>query len=688
AEGRVREGFERYVASFRPLTDRVHFNYNSWWTSPVPFGEADILGLIRTFDEKLHRPHGVSFDTFTIDLGWSDPQGIWKISDRLFPNGFAPLSAALAGQGSRLGLWWSPSNCYSPLAFDNAWAATQGYEITSVPRPDRPPAQFACLALDNKYQRDTKAALCGIARDAGLGQLKFDGYLHECNEKTHHHLPGELSREPIAAGMLDVFESLRRASPDLWMETTCFGFDASPWWLRYVNSVIGPFGDDAPYGAVPAPVYRDSYTTSRDFYNLHGSVTPVPIAAQEVLGIIHQSPEPLYDDAVTTVLRGHGFISLYLHPRFMSDEDYAFLAALMTWTRANAPLLARTKTIWPAEWRKNGPAPVKNLRSMPRQTYAYARWRDGEGILCVRNPWIAMDWFDIVLDEATIGMDADAKGEYAAVQVYPYPACLADGLRRGDPLKLRLGPYETKVVRLVRQIAGLEPTPDPLTDAERTVRVGRFAANLVEVTVKSPETQPLGDDYTVRSPARRLIWRSRAEGEADVAGWRLCLLVESFPKTAARDPPRVVINDRPATASVVSSESGWSAAQPPGRQNTWTWFMVDVPQGPFRAMAEVEVRDEGTTVSAWLMRTLDAPGPVDPAVQAAVGTPGLPLPPRYHPKVSKPLLALVKAESMGRQSRTEGALVEQIDGVYTSDHADWADVWLERAADEQGAHRE
>ena len=35
-QGRVRESFEQYVAAFRPIADRVHFNYNSWWTSPVP----------------------------------------------------------------------------------------------------------------------------------------------------------------------------------------------------------------------------------------------------------------------------------------------------------------------------------------------------------------------------------------------------------------------------------------------------------------------------------------------------------------------------------------------------------------------------------------------------------------------------------------------------------------------------
>ena len=93
--------------------------------------------------------------------------------------------------------------------------------------------------------------------------------------------------------------------------------EPSPWWLFYVNSVIGSFGDDAPYGRVPAPVYRESYTTARDYYNLQGAALSVlPIAASEVLGIVHQTPDPPLNDGVMTVFRGHAFLPMYLNPRY------------------------------------------------------------------------------------------------------------------------------------------------------------------------------------------------------------------------------------------------------------------------------------------------------------------------------------------------------------------------------------
>ncbi len=98
----------------------------------------------------------------------------------------------------------------------------------------------------------------------------------------------------------------------------------------HVNSVIGCFGDDSPHGRVPCPVYRESYTTARDYYNLQGADRlPSPIPAQEILGIIHQSDDSFMNDAVTTVLRGHAFISLYVNPKYMNDRRWAMLARLM-----------------------------------------------------------------------------------------------------------------------------------------------------------------------------------------------------------------------------------------------------------------------------------------------------------------------------------------------------------------------
>ena len=72
----------------------------------------------------------------------------------------------------------------------------------------------------------------------------------------------------------------RRRAGSVEFEGT-FDANASPWWLFHLNSVIGGFGDDSPAGRVPCPVYRESHTTARDYYNLQAADRlSSPIAAQ------------------------------------------------------------------------------------------------------------------------------------------------------------------------------------------------------------------------------------------------------------------------------------------------------------------------------------------------------------------------------------------------------------------------
>ena len=125
--GDERRAFERYIAAHRPGPKGFHVNYNSWWTSPVPYRESDILGIERIFEEKLYKPYGVSFDTFCIDMGWSDLKSVWSIDKGLFPDGFANIRRAAERMKSHLGLWISPCSGY-PGAVDNEQAARDGYE--------------------------------------------------------------------------------------------------------------------------------------------------------------------------------------------------------------------------------------------------------------------------------------------------------------------------------------------------------------------------------------------------------------------------------------------------------------------------------------------------------------------------------------------------------------------------------
>ncbi|MFA6241509.1 MAG: hypothetical protein WC655_11295, partial [Candidatus Hydrogenedentales bacterium] len=437
--GGERQAFQRYIAGHLPSRGQFHVDYNSWWTSPVPYTEADILKLMKAFDDNLYKPYGVSLDSFCIDMGWANAHTFWQIDESLFPSGFTKIERAAQDMKSHLGLWISPSSRY-PQALDNEWAAAQGYETFIDSIPGANVFRTACLG-GPKYSGAFRDRLVEMASRNGVRHFKLDGYVLTCTESNHGHAPGVLSAEAVAEGFIAAAEAAHAAAPDVWLEPTCFGWNPSPWWLFYCNSVIGSYGDDAPFGRVPCPVYRESYTTARDYFNLQGAYwSAVPIAAQEVLGIIHQTPEPFLNDAVTTVMRGNMFLPLYINPAYMDEPRWKMLANLLTWARANATVLSETTPLLPASWMDGRCPKFVQEAPMPREPYGYAHWSGEQGLVLLRNPWIAPQTYKLPIEAAS------GAASLSAVSLYPEVRVYGRDLHAGDTLDVTLAPYETVVL--------------------------------------------------------------------------------------------------------------------------------------------------------------------------------------------------------------------------------------------------
>ncbi|MCE5267376.1 MAG: hypothetical protein LLG00_05770, partial [Planctomycetaceae bacterium] len=490
-KGEEVRAFQRYIASHRPAPHGVHFDYNSWWTAPAPFyTEKNILDLMKVFEKKLHKAHGVSFDSFCIDMGWSNPKTIWEIDPKRFPEKFSRLQAAAEAMGSNLGLWISPSSCYND-ALNGNWAKQHGYE--AFPHADLYGRRL-CLG-GPRYANQFKTRLIDLVANCGVRQLKLDGYAPDCNETDHGHQPGNMSCEKIAEGMIAAMDAAHKANAAVWAETTCMGLNPSPWWLFHVNSVVGTFGDDAPVGRVPSPVYRESYTTARDFFNLQGAaLLSVPIAGQEVLGIIHQTPEPFMNDAVTVILRGHEFIPVYVNPRYMNDARWEALAKLMKWTRKNEAILAETVPLLPAAWQHGGIPQCTDKGEMPRDPYGYAHIKDNAGLVMLRNPWIARQSYKIKLDEG-LGFAADSARSLSAISIYPEPRVYAENLKVGDTLDVPLAPYEMLVLSLGEN-QKRDGVP-PASSIRSQVSVTDCKSKLQRVSFRKLE-KAMGPDWTCR----------------------------------------------------------------------------------------------------------------------------------------------------------------------------------------------
>ena len=574
AVGESRAVFESYIRSLRPASPGLHIQYNTWWSVRGPLTERNMLDAVETLRTHFHKPHGERLDAFCLDCGWTDRRSIWQIDKRQFPQGFSNLAKALQEMDCGLSLWVSPSSVYAS-AQDNHWSEKNGYETCAYTRGNR----RACLAGD-KYQRAFKASLVDLTRRYKVHHFKFDGYVPTCPRKDHGHEPGELSAETTALGMIDVFKAVREANPDIWLEATCFGYRPSPWWLAYVNTVIGTFGDDAPMGRVPCPVYRESYTTSRDFYNLRGAADVlVPICAQEVLGIIHQTPDPFQNDAVVTLLRGHDFVPLYVNPKHMDVRRWRFLARLLSWARKNASLLANTTAVRFGDWADDEKSRSWN-RPLPRDPYGYAHFDGGRGLVLIRNPWVRPSQIRIALD-GSIGCPKTIKN-VSAVCIYPRYGTVRRSLSHGDSLDVRLAPYETKLLAFggYAEAPALSDAPCDLTATKAEHKVLEAEG---QVHVK------LGVSGTVGAKQLWVLYESNASLMAPCC--------------------RIEVNGSVVKTQTEDSGTGWRATglKPPEH---WIWLVADLPTGASTVSADLEILD-ATRLSAWVVaaeRVRDDPG--------------------------------------------------------------------------------
>ena len=597
-EGQEKATFFEYLALQRPANKGFHINYNNWWTSPMPFTENDILGLMQTLKENLFDKHGVSFDSFCFDMGWSNDHSIWEIDSKLFPEGFSRLSDLAARTGTSLGLWTSPGGCYDQ-ALNNKWAQANGYEaaVSILTEFDNLKIDYVCLGGE-KYRNEFLKNIVETVKTYQIKQIKLDGLLLECSQEDHGHEPGEYSSEAIAKGTISVLNAIRQAMPDIWMESTCFGWNPSPWWLDYVDSTIGAYGTDAPYGRIPCPVFRESYTTARDFFNLQGAARiPIPISAQEVLGIVHQTPDCFMNDAVMTVMRGHSFLPVYVNPKFMDEKRWERLAGILKWTRAHPLITQKTEALLPAAWTKGLCPRFSNDAPMPREPYGYAHWNieDGKSLVTLRNPWIKPCAYPLQLPISSKGPTGNETLQ--VVGVYPEPRIYGQNVAPGDMMAIPLAPYETIVLSIGTKLPGSHVVFEP-REKHTPLRVDDLNHSLVskngkeskavlargdsELNFEVPDHFKLDLDFTIEVQAP----------QADI------LIVMEGESTIPQPAPSVMVDGVDRTVLCIRSEDGWAVSMIPAVEH-WLILKTPISIGNHKVIITTAVSPTVTQVSAW-----------------------------------------------------------------------------------------
>jgi hypothetical protein len=629
----LRRAFLRYLDTVRIVPADMHVHYNDWWTAPVPSSESFVLDNIATLKLALYDTTGFFFDSYAMDMGWSDPKSVWQIDTKQFPEGFNRIRDALAGVKSRPGLWTSPSSAYPP-ALDNAWLESAGYEVIKEGFP------MACMGIGGRYQQAYKNAVLKYAKDANLAHVKFDGYRPICNATNHGHKPGNESYQPLAEGMMDVFDSLRAQTPDIALEPTCFGYNPSPWWLMHTPFIIGPFGDDCPDGRVPCPDWMEALTTARDIENLRGrDAFLFPSSSLECFDIIKQCPGAFQNHAVMAIGRGHWFISSYINPKFMQPGDWSFFAELMRWARANRSILQDPTPF--------GGNPEK------RQAYGYAFTGQVRALYCLRNPWI---------EETTLALPASCLESGKPVEVrmlYPRHEVLGSA----EGVQVPLGPYETAFV----EVAPVDKPGTPDVATAPSVAWTSASESRAKRIVFDEEPKPLGPDWTATTGDAKETFAFEAEGAVEVTGTStatLAVLCEG-PETVARSACRIVIDGKESPIASATSVGQFFAAQKPAPED-WVWFSTELPQGKHNVKIALDLCESSATVSVFARGTVKI-SPTNDGVSAF---------PLYRPdekEWSRVLVAPVACNKDTAAVENRHREVTRIDGIYL-DTLDWKEA--------------
>lgn len=638
-EAGLKRAFLRYLDTVRLHPADMHIHYNNWWTMPVPFTEQDVLRNIAALKTGLYDRTGFFFDSYAMDMGWSNPHTVWQVDRQGYPHEFSRIRDALAEMHCRPGLWVSPSSCYPP-ALDNAWLAQVGYETTPGER------QFACLARGGRYQQAFKDAVVRHARRANLGHVKFDGLVWPCASDTHGHRPGIESYQPIAEGLADVFDALRAQDPTIALEPTCLGYYPSPWWLMHTPYIIGPFGDDCPRGVSPAPEWLEALTTGRDLANLRGQEAFwMPSSALECFDIIVQCPGDMRNHAVMAVARGHWFQSTYINPRYMDAGEWRFFADVMRWARAHRQTLQNPVVF--------GGDPAK------RQPYGYAYLEGNHHFYFIRNPW--MEMAQVTLPEPEHPATRELRAIYPCREV----TCRTTA---GKPLpQVTVGPYETLVLeatawerRLPAGTSTTRATEPPAVLVEHTPPTCERRLYAAEPAAYGPSwSSPEGDaaQILVATGSEAIDLKTKAE---------LCLLLEtkpgSMPGTCS-----VTLDGKPLALRETGSRGAFAAT---GAQavDEWQWFLAPLTPGEHRLQWEARLPDENARWGVFVRG-------LRPVVHRTASSerPAFPLPSTPGHPWSVTLVPLMGTADLTVVERHLERPVVRIDGVYL-DSLDWTEA--------------
>ncbi len=380
--GQQRRSFLRYIERERAVPYRPFVHYNDWYEvgitrnfekDPKKRSSEEIsLNILNTWKKELFEKRNTKLDAYILDDGWDDFNSLWDFHIG-FPNGFSKLNEVATSMDCGMGTWLGPVGGYGA-------AKSMRIGFWNKTHPNNRIANFE---LSNPEYFNAFVGRCAdMVKNYDMRYFKFDGI----STKFHAKGPGALED---CEGILNVLAALRKARPDIYLNTTV-GTWASPFWFFHSDCVWRQENDFDQVGNVGDA--RDRWLTYRDrlVHEVFVEGAPLfPINSVMIHGTIitkngpprcmSQEPANCIKEMRTAFANGSSLQEIYADTDLMNQEGGVLwdeLAKCIAWVRRNADVLADTHWVGGNPWDK-----VKKDGDI----YGWAAWNSTKCTLTLRN---------------------------------------------------------------------------------------------------------------------------------------------------------------------------------------------------------------------------------------------------------------------------------------------------------------
>ncbi|MBR1982416.1 MAG: hypothetical protein IKA23_06680 [Akkermansia sp.] len=380
--GQQRRSFLRYIERERAVPYRPFVHYNDWYEVGITrnfkadpaqrSNEKLSLDILNTWKKELFEKRNTKLDAYILDDGWDDFNSLWSFHVG-FPNGFSKLNEVATSMDCGMGTWLGPVGGYGA-----AKSMRIGYWNKTHPNN-----RIANFELSNPEYFNAFVERCSdMVKNYDMRYFKFDGI----STKFHAKGPGALED---SEGILNVLAALRKARPDIYLNTTV-GTWASPFWFLHSDCVWRQENDFDQMGNMGDA--RDRWITYRDrlVHEVFVEGAPLfPINSVMIHGtiitkngpprVMSQAPANCIKEMRTAFASGSSLQEIYADSDILNQDGGVLwdeLAKCIAWVRRNADVLADTHWVGGNPWdkaRKDG------------DIYGWAAWSPTKCTLSLRN---------------------------------------------------------------------------------------------------------------------------------------------------------------------------------------------------------------------------------------------------------------------------------------------------------------